>query len=117
MKLDPSMLYPQQNEEECFSLSLDAQVQGKDAEGTKFKEKTSTKKISSEEAVFELKTRVCIGTQLKVSLFVPKTLVLGNPLKLTVSGEVVKAVKDSGNHNQQNIFLKLNKNFNIQKAI
>ncbi|MFW6124258.1 MAG: hypothetical protein ACOC5G_03470 [Acidobacteriota bacterium] len=103
-------------EEECFSLSLDAQVQGRDAEGIKFKEKTSTKEISSEKAVFELKTKVCIGTKLKASLHIPKTLVLEHPLKLTISGEVVKAVIDSNNHNHQNVFLKLNKDFNIQKA-
>ena len=111
------ILSSQQNEEECFSLSLDAQIQGHDAKGIKFKEKTSTKEISSEKAVFELKTRVCIGTKLKASLLIPKTLILGQPLKLTITGEVIKAVKDSRNHNQQNVFLKLNKNFNIQKAI
>jgi len=105
-----------ENKEECFSLSLDAHVQGNDAKGIKFKEKTSTKEISSEKAVFELKTRVLIGTKLKAFLLIPKTLVLGSPLKLTVSGEVIKAVKDSNNHGEQSIFLKLNKNFRIQKS-
>jgi hypothetical protein len=111
------MLSLQLNEEESFSLSLDAQIQGRDARGIKFEEKTYTKEISSEKAVFELKTRVCIGTKLKASFLIPKTLILERPLKLNVTGEVVKAVKDSKNHNQQNIFLKLNKNFNIQKAV
>jgi len=116
MKSASPMLLPRHHEEEFFSISLDAHIQGQDAQGTKFREKTSTKKINSKEAVFELKTKVCIGTRLKASLFIPKTLILGKPLTLSISGEVVKTVKDSNNHNQQNVFLKLNKNFNIQKA-
>jgi len=117
METASPMGIPLNNQEECFSLSLDAHVQGHDAKGEKFKEKTQTKKISSEKIVFELKARVCIGTKLKASLLVPKTLVLGHPLKLNVSGEVIKAVKDSSDHNQQNVFLKLSKNFDIQKVV
>ena len=107
----------QPNEEECFSLSLIAHIQGSDASGVKFMEKTSLKEISSEKAVFELKTRVLISAKLKLSLFVPKTLILGNPLILTVTGEVIKAEKDSNKQNEQNVHLKLTKNFDIQKLI
>jgi len=108
---------PQPNEEECFSLSLIAHIQGRDAVGVKFVEKTSLREISSEKAAFELKTRILIGTKLTLSLFVPKTLILGNPLILTVTGEVIKAEKDSNKQNEQNVHLKLTKNFDIQKLI
>ncbi len=107
----------QPNEEECFSLSLIAHIQGCDAVGVKFVEKTSLREISSEKAVFELKTRILIGTKLKLSLFVPKTLVLGNPLILTVTGEVIKAEKDSNKKKEQSVHLKLTKSFDIQKLI
>jgi hypothetical protein len=107
----------QSNEEECFSLSLAAHIQGCDATGVKFMEKTSICKISSEKAMFELKTRVLIGTKLKLSLFVPKTLILGHPLILIVTGEVIKAEKDSNKKNEQNIYIKLTRNFDIQKLI
>jgi hypothetical protein len=105
------------NEEECFSLSLTAHLQGCDATGVKFMEKTSISEISSEKAVFELKTRVLIGTKLRLSLIVPKTLILGHPLMLIVTGEVIKAEKDSNKKNEQNVYLKLTKNFDIQKLI
>ncbi len=105
------------NEEECFSLSLTAHIQGCDAAGVKFMEKTSICEISSEKAVFELKTRILIGTKLKLSLFVPKTLILGQPLILVVTGEVIKAEKDSNKKNEQNVYLKLTRNFDIQKLI
>ncbi len=109
-----SVSKPGENEE-CFSISLPVCVQGKDALGQKFKEETSLKQISSEKALFELKTRVLIGTKLQASLLVPKTLFLQHPLKLIVLGEVVKAVTDSTNHNEQNVFLKLDKKFSIEK--
>ncbi|HHF52269.1 MAG: hypothetical protein J7L72_08845 [Candidatus Aminicenantes bacterium] len=117
METASALTTSQPNEEECFSLSLTAHVQGCDAEGIKFMEKTSICEISSEKAVFELKTRVLIGTILKLSLFVPKTLILGHPLILIVTGEVIKAEKDSKKKNKQNVFLKLTRNFDIQKLI
>ncbi|MBD3415443.1 MAG: hypothetical protein GF421_13580 [Candidatus Aminicenantes bacterium] len=101
--------------EECFSLSLKAHIQGRDAKGNEFREKTSLKQISSERALFELKTKVLIGTTLRASLAVPKTLFLEHPLKLIVLGEVTKAAKETNNPKQQNILLKLFKHFDIEK--
>ncbi len=105
-----------QIKEESFSLSLNAYVHGHDAKGIEFTEETLIKNISSEKAVFELKRRLPIGTKLKASLLIPKTFVLEHPLELTIFGEVTKAVKDSSNHNEQNIHLRLNKKFRIQKS-
>jgi len=106
-----------QVKEKSFSLSINAYVHGYDARGIKFTEETLIKNISSEKAIFVLKTKIPIGTKLKASLLIPKTFILEHPLELTIFGEVIKAVKDSSNHNEQNIHLRLNKKFRIQKSI
>lgn len=99
--------------ERCFDLSLQALVQGINAEGISFKEITELSSISSQEAVFSLENKVLIGSKLCLALKIPKTLLLQDRLSLSISGEVIFASEDRKNPERQLIGIQLNKLFRI----
>ena len=102
-------------EEKNFELFLPAVVTGKDAEGKEFAEKTELISMSASKAHFGLRSKVTIGTKLKVVLDIPKTLILENHLKLQISGDVVYAKADlARDDNKQQISIKVDRIYKIQ---
>lgn len=105
--------------EQSFKLSLPTLVKGINAEGNPFEEQTELYSISSQKAVFWLDSKVTIGSPLDLSLDIPKTLILENPLKLFVSGKVnfIQKNNSTNNNKKQIIFLQLNKKFKLHPTI
>ena len=103
-----------QRRERHFELSLPVQVFGINAKGEDFEEKTKIASISAQEASFWLKNKVTLGTNIKLSLDVPKTLVLESHLNLHLSGEVKYVQSGVTDKKLQLITLQLDKLFKIQ---
>jgi len=99
--------------ERSFKLSLPTLVSGVNAQGQEFKEKTHITSISSQNALFLLKSKVLIGTPLLLSLDVPKTLILENRLSLQLSGEVILVKHGTDGIKKQLVALQLNRSFKI----
>ncbi len=100
--------------ERAFELSLPALVTGTNAIGRDFEEGTLTLSISSQEASFQLNSRLLIGTKLTLSLEIPKTLILENQLRLYLTGTVTYVRADAGKDNSQFVCIRLDKNYKLQ---
>ena len=96
-----------------FDFSLSSIVSGIDAEGQQFKEKTHLSTISSQRAVFLLKNKVMIGSDINLFFLVPQTLFLEKQLNIFISGKVTLITLDSQNRDKQFVTLQLNKKFKI----
>ncbi|MFC2163471.1 hypothetical protein ACFLT2_00575 [Acidobacteriota bacterium] len=103
-----------QKRERHFELSLPVLVRGINAKGEDFEEKTKIASISAQEASFWLKNKVTLGTNINLSLDVPKTLVLESHLNLHLSGDVRYVQSGVNNKRLQLITLHLDKLFKIQ---
>ena len=102
--------------ERSFELSLPALVSGSDVRGDEFEEDTKVLSISSQNALFWLKSKVLIGTPLCVSLQIPKTIILENRLNLVISGTVNLVQANTNKKNNQLISIQLDRNFKIRQA-
>ncbi len=80
-----------------FKLSLPVLVTGMDTYGREFRERTRIISMSSEKAIFILKSKIVIGTPISLAVEIPKTLILQGPLNLLLNGKVilVQEQKDS----------------------
>lgn len=99
--------------EKVFEMFLPTLVMGMDAFGSHFQEKTELSRINSRKAVFTLRSRVTIGTALKLMLDIPKTLILENQLKLILTGKVDFVQLKSDSDGQQIIKIGLDKKYHI----
>lgn len=99
--------------ERSFKLSFPILVTGIDAYGNKFQESTELSSISSQEAIFWLNSGVTIGSQLNLTLDIPKTLILEDQLKLIISGNVVYVKAEANKKKKQLISVQLDKNYKI----
>lgn len=102
--------------ERAFELSLPALVSGSDVRGVEFEEDTKVLSISSQNALFWLRSKVLIGTPLCVSLQIPKTIILENRLNLVISGIVSLVQANSNKRNDQLISIQLDRNFKIRST-
>ena len=101
-----------------FELSLPALVTGRDAASQVFREKTRLLSISAEEARLWLKSRVNIGAKLDLCLDIPQNLLLGNDLKLALSGTVALAQSaENGGPRKQVVAIRLDKKYKIQATL
>jgi len=99
--------------ERSFELSLPILVTGIDASGNELQEYSELTSISSQEAIFFLDSAVTIGSRLKLSLDVPKTILLENDLKLEMTGRVTYVKAEQNSEKRQFIVLQLDKKYNI----
>jgi len=74
--------------DQVFNLPLPTVVEGRDAEGLPFKEKTSLFYISHEGAAFSLARPIMLGSKLKLVADLPSNLAEDKKLKLVIRGEV-----------------------------
>jgi hypothetical protein len=75
--------------ERAFELDLPAVVRGRDVRSEDFTEPARLASVSAEEARLWLKSAVEPGTKLLFSLAVPRTMFLGSPFRLSLSGTVL----------------------------
>ncbi len=118
-ELDPSIQGAAKagKRERSFELSLPALVIGLDAAGKPFEERTTLHAISAEEISFPLRARLLIGSKVTVTLDIPRTLILENPLRLLVSGDVVFVRIEEGNGRDQFISARLNRSFRLRPGV
>ncbi len=100
--------------ERAFELSLPAVVTGVDTAANRFRERTMLVSISSEEATVRLRSRVGPGIKLKLSLEIPKTLILQNQLRLQLTGTVAESAADLlPPGRKQDVLLRLDRKFRL----
>jgi hypothetical protein len=100
--------------ERAFELSLPAVVTGVDKAENRIREKTMLVSISSEEATVRLRSRVEPGLKLKLSLEIPKTLILQNQLRLHLTGTVASDPADTLQAGRkQDVLLRLDRKFRL----
>ncbi len=102
--------------ERTFELALPIVVKGTDAAGRRFEERTETAALSSQEAAFRLDAPVLIGAKVKLSLEIPRTLILEKPLRLFVSGAVVYVRAESGNGKAQYTIVRLERSYRLHAS-
>jgi hypothetical protein len=102
--------------ERSFELSLPALVSGLDVHGKEFEEDTRILSISAQNALFWLKSKILVGTPLKLSLQIPKTIILENRLSLMVSGKVNLVQGNTNNKNSQLVSMQLERSFKIKSS-
>ena len=103
---------PQQGER-SFKLTLTARASGINAAGCEFREQTEICSISADRAVFHLRSPVTIGSEISLSLQIPRTIILENPMSLFLTGKVALVQGDRLNGFQL-ISLRLKKSYRIQ---
>jgi hypothetical protein len=100
--------------ERAFELSLPAVVTGVDKSENRIREKTMLVSISSEEATVRLRSRVKAGLRLKLSLEIPRTLILQNQLRLHLTGTVASDPADVLQPGRkQDVLLRLDRKFRL----
>ena len=100
--------------ERAFELSLPAVVTGVDRAENRIRERTMLVSISSEEATVRLRSRVEPGLKLKLSLEIPKTLILQNQLRLHLTGTVASDPADTlQTGRKQDVLLRLDRKFRL----
>lgn len=102
--------------ERSFELSLPALVSGEDVGGRSFEEETRILSISSQNALFWLKAKVLIGTPLRLSLDIPKTIILENRLNLILTGKVMMIQASIPSKNGQLVSVELDKSYKIRSS-
>lgn len=100
--------------EKSFNLTLSALVTGINSIGKEFEEDTEISLISSEQAVFLLKSKLTIGTNIFLSISIPRTLFLEYHYNLLLSGQVNLITNDMEVEKGQKINIRLNRSFKIQ---
>jgi hypothetical protein len=104
--------------ERAFELSLPAVVTGIDTSDNRFREKTMLVSISSEEATVRLRSKVEPGIKLKISLEIPKTLILQNQLRLQLTGTVAPGAADALQPGRkQDVLLRLDRKFRLLPVV
>jgi hypothetical protein len=109
-----SQRHPRARGERLFQIPLKAMVEGPEADGLKFLERTEVSSINAQIASFPLKAKVLIGARLKLNLAVPSSLLLGGPLSLALRGRVVRVQAQSG-FKPQAVTIYLEKQFTFLK--
>lgn len=104
-------------QERFFELSLNVLASGLDSSGAEFREYTELSSISSQVATLWLKSKVKRGTNLRLSLEVPRTPVLENSLRLQVSGKVFEIEDNSNIKNKKLVSMHLDKAFKILPSL
>ncbi len=88
-----------------LALPLSAIIEGVQAHGQSFSEKTMIENISSTGTYFELKALITVGAKLLLKVELPSSLSKGKKLKLSLPGHVVRLEKTGTNGKNQGVAL------------
>jgi len=100
--------------ERLLEFSLPALVLGKKISGRSFSEKTELIAINSKLVTFFLKTRVKIGSSLKLAINIPATALLIYPLKLELKGQVARLELNEKKNRAQLVTVELDHKFELR---
>jgi len=102
--------------ESGFNLPLPTLVQGIDASGKKFQEKTVLSYISNSGSSFWLKTEVSSGIELRLTVDLPSKLSDDKDLKLVIKGEVIFLEASKKENSKLRVSLKFNNKYIIESS-
>lgn len=93
-----------------LALPLSVIIEGTQANGKNFSEKTFIENISSTGAYFKLQALVTVGTKLLLKIELPSSLSEGKKINLRLPGQIIRLEKTGTNGNKKGVAL----NFNVE---
>ena len=111
-----SLSPPQKSErkEQIFNLPLPTVVEGRDATGRSFQEKTVLFYISHNGASFNLTNPITLGSRLKLIIDLPPSLSDDQNLKLVINGKVVLVEANGSQYSRQRVSLRFENRYFIK---
>jgi len=111
-----SLLTPGTGErkDQIFNLPLPTVVEGRDAAGRSFQEKTVLFYISYHGASFNLSRPVTIGSRLKLLIDLPPSLAEDQNLKLVINGRVALVEANDSRHQRHRVSLRFENKYFIK---
>ncbi len=100
--------------ERGFEMTLSGTARGQDVSGRRFLENVTISTISSQSAVFTISCDPVIDSRLTLNIEIPRTLMLGEPSRMVVSGRVHSLERVRTDPAQKRVRLRLDRKFHIQ---
>lgn len=97
-------------------LPLSVIIEGTQANGQNFSEKTFIENISSTGAYFRLQALVTVGTKLLLKIELPSSLSEGKKMNLRLPGQIVRLEKTGTNGNKQGVALNFNEELDSKEV-
>ncbi len=102
-------------DEQGFNLPLETEIEGVNATGEKFKEKTVLSYISHKGSSFWLSNLVKSGSELRLAINLPPKLSEEKRLKLIIKGKVIFVEAIRSEATQQRVTLKFESRYIIEE--
>lgn len=97
-------------------LPLSVIIEGTQANGKNFSEKTFIENISSTGAYFRLQALVTVGTKLLLKIELPSSLSEGKKMNLRLPGQIIRLEKTGTNVNKQGVALNFNEELDSEEV-
>lgn len=97
-------------------LPLSVIIEGTQANGKNFSEKTFIENISSTGAYFRLQALVTVGTKLLLKIELPSSLSEGKKMNLRLPGQIIRLEKTGTNGNKQGVALNFNEELDSEEV-
>jgi hypothetical protein len=104
-----------ERKDQAFNLPLLTLVEGQDAAGRTFQEKTVLFYISHQGASFNLKNATALGTKLKLVIDLPPALAEDKNLKLVIKGQVALVEANDSQPFRQRVSLRFESKYFIKE--
>ena len=98
-----------------LALPLSVIIEGTQANGQNFSEKTFIENISSTGAYFRLQALVTVGAKLLLKIELPSSLSEGQKMNLRLPGQIVRLEKTGTNGNKQGVALSFNEELDSEE--
>lgn len=103
-----------ERKDQIFNLPLPTLVEGQDAAGKAFKEKTVLFYISHQGASFNLINFIALGSKLKLIIDLPPSLAEDKNLKLVINGRVALVEANNSHPSKQRVSLRFESKYFIK---
>jgi hypothetical protein len=103
-----------ERKDQIFNLPLPTAVEGRDAAGRSFQEKTVLFYISHHGASFNLVNSITLGSKLKLIIDLPPSLSDDQNLKLVISGKVALVEANHSHHSRHRVSLRFENKYFIK---
>lgn len=113
-KSSPPRLLRENARDQIFNLPLPTLVEGKDASGRSFQERTVLFYISHHGASFNMKNTALLGSPLKLIIDLPPSLAEDKSLKLVIRGRIALVEANESSPSKQRVSLRFESRYLIQ---
>jgi hypothetical protein len=103
-----------ERKDQIFNLPLPTVVEGRDAAGRSFQEKTVLFYISHHGASFNLVNSITLGSKLKLIIDLPPSLSDDQNLKLVINGKVALVEANHSHHSRHRVSLRFENKYFIK---